>query len=499
MLQLHPSLVSSNLLYVSRSEEGPDIVSSVRIGRSKSYNDKEAQLSAALGASGAENAILRQSLEFDVSLDQGSLEEIHDSLASAEIKGCVLRHFLPLRLSVRIESIEEQARALVNYFLTGSTRSLRAGQFSEQDLVIPKAILSLLRQHLGPGFPFSMSSEIQRDAGPGSPHSEEVTLRDWIEATRNMRPIERYRLQQRLQSIPGLSDRILEAASQERGKEFVIRSLVPPAEIMDAASYLDFFFTNLISYLGPLRDEPKALYPLPTSPDLTYVGLRGEYTAAVLDLHKYRYVDYIPSGHFAEPAVKQGIASAPLQHAVSDWLQYLGVAETVQTYDKGKLGHELQVKTPGVPKAHDLTHAGVGLSQVLPILVSCLLSAPDTALLLEQPELHLHPSVQSRLGDFFLSMGLLGKQCIIETHSEYLINRVRFRVASAPKGTPLSSFIKIYFVEKKADTSTFREVLVNEYGAIPDWPEGFFDQSQDEAEQILRAASLKRQNSRAPS
>jgi predicted ATPase len=54
-------------------------------------------------------------------------------------------------------------------------------------------------------------------------------------------------------------------------------------------------------------------------------------------------------------------------------------------------------------------------------------------------------------------------------------------------------------VEKKADTSTFREVLVNEYGAIPDWPEGFFDQSQDEAEQILRAASLKRQNSRAPS
>src|SRR5205807_133957 len=94
----------------------------------------------------------------------------------------------------------------------------------------------------------------------------------------------------------------------------------------------------------------------------------------------------------------------------------------------------------------------------------------------------------------FLSMALLEKQCIIETHSEYLINRLRFRAASATSDK-VASGIKIYFVEKPRDRSQFRQIVVNEFGAIEDWPSGFFDQSQKEAEETLRAAmKKKRQN-----
>ena len=146
---------------------------------------------------------------------------------------------------------------------------------------------------------------------------------------------------------------------------------------------------------------------------------------------------------------------------------------------------------PGRSQRHDLTHVGVGVSQVLPILVMCLLADPDTTLIFEQPELHLHPKVQTLLGDFFLSMSLLGKQCVLETHSEYLVNRLRFRAAAA-KTDEISKAIRMYFVEKPEDTSVFRPVVVNEFGAIPDWPEGFFDQSQREAEATLRAAIKKR-------
>ena len=74
---------------------------------------------------------------------------------------------------------------------------------------------------------------------------------------------------------------------------------------------------------------------------------------------------------------------------MTDWLIYLGVAESVVTIDKGKLGHELKVVPPGLSQPHDLTHVGVGVSQVLPILVMCLLADPDTTLVFEQPELHL--------------------------------------------------------------------------------------------------------------
>jgi len=161
----------------------------------------------------------------------------------------------------------------------------------------------------------------------------------------------------------------------------------------------------------------------------------------------------------------------------------------------GKLGHELKVKLTDSDHEQDLMHVGVGVSQVLPILIVCLLASEDTTLIFEQPELHLHPFVQTRLADFFLSMSLLNKQCIIETHSEYLINRLRFRVASDSSPLPQDSLnqkIKIYFTEKVEGVSQYREVTVNKYGAIVDWPKGFFDQSQREAEEILRASMAKR-------
>ena len=131
------------------------------------------------------------------------------------------------------------------------------------------------------------------------------------------------------------------------------------------------------------------------------------------------------------------------------------------------------------------------MSQVLPILVMCLLADPDTTLIFEQPEIHLHPRVQTLLGDFFLSMSLLGKQCILETHSEYLVSRLRFRAAAA-ESADIAKRIRMYFVEKQGESSSFRPVVVNEFGAIVDWPEGFFDQSQNEAEATLRAAMNKR-------
>ncbi len=66
---------------------------------------------------------------------------------------------------------------------------------------------------------------------------------------------------------------------------------------------------------------------------------------------------------------------------------------------------------------------------MLPIVIMFLLSDEDDILIFEQPELHLHPQVQSRLCDLFIAIARAERQCIIETHSEYLINRLRLRIA----------------------------------------------------------------------
>jgi predicted ATPase len=483
LTQLHPNLLKCSLAAETWDDDGSKVLSQLTIARAFDWNLKEAEFSSFLGSQDAETSFLRDSLQFNVDLDQRSLAEIHEQFPTATVKGCGLRHFLPERLTVGIEAVEERARFVATFLQTGSTRVLRTSQFPELELIIPPDIVEMLRKKLVPKFLPSLPLEIS---------TEGLTVRDWTEALKPLSPVKRYNVQQEIQKMP-LQELVVEAAKRAAEKEPALRGVGIPDALRDSAAYLDHFFTTSINYLGPLRDEPKPVYPLPTSPDLTYVGLRGEFTAAVLDLHKYRYIDYIPSDCFKDSALNPRIASGALNAAISDWLQYLGVAESIHTQDRGKLGHELQVKTPGVVRVHDLTHAGVGVSQVLPILVTCLLGRYDATLLIEQPELHLHPSVQSRLGDFFLSMSLLGKQCMIETHSEYLINRLRFRIACASPQASLSHLTKIYFVEKHDDSSTFSEITVNEYGAIQSWPRGFFDESQSEAEQIIRAASNKRQ------
>ena len=164
----------------------------------------------------------------------------------------------------------------------------------------------------------------------------------------------------------------------------------------------------------------------------------------------------------------------------------------VETVDRGRLGHELRVATPGERTLHDLTHVGVGVSQVLPILVLSLLAEPGSTLIFEQPELHLHPRVQTRLADFFVSMTRLQKQCIVETHSEYLINRLRYQAAIG-EDSYIPDHVLLYFVEKNDGQSTFRPIRINRFGVIEDWPRGFFDESQDLAAAILRASMEKRQ------
>ncbi len=260
-----------------------------------------------------------------------------------------------------------------------------------------------------------------------------------------------------------------------------------PEQISFAADYVTSFFTEQLKYLGPLRDEPKAIYPLAGYNDPKDIGFRGEFTAAVLDNNKTSIVTYIPSSQFPFANKPQiDVARTNLVDAVRDWLEYLGIAKAVATEDKGKLGHELTISTTQGDHLHDLTHVGVGVSQALPIVVLSLLADTGATLIFEQPELHLNPKVQTRLADFFMSLVFAGKQCVVETHSEYLISRLRYLSAVA-KDVPISKLIKIYFVEKPTDQSTYNEVEMTESGVIKNWPSGFFDETEQNSAAIIQA------------
>ena len=265
-----------------------------------------------------------------------------------------------------------------------------------------------------------------------------------------------------------------------------------PLFYLSGVEFIRDFFNDKIKYLGPLREEPRSLYPLESNGNTFDLGLKGENTAAVFENNKTRKIKYVNPKYFEGGKVGElKPEEGTLSEAINAWLVYLGVANEMNTNDKGKVGHELKITTDISNMEQDLTHVGVGVSQILPILVMCFLAGKGDSIILEQPELHLHPKVQTRLADFFVSMNALGKQCLLETHSEYLINRLRYLVAKSDddrvaKGT------MIYFVEKEDGHSKYRSITINKYGVIDEWPKGFFDESEDIATMIMRAGMEKR-------
>ena len=492
LFQIQPRLFATQLSCVSRDEDNVDQKADVSIH----YSSKAiAEIEGADGISEIDDQ-LRASLAYAVELDESSMLEVNEDFRSAKPIGCMLRHFLPERIIYTIDTIEEEANAITTLLQDDWLGVVRSRRNIGRDILLSEEIIAVLREAFKGTIDFDQAfKDNYRQKPLFGFEPETITFREWNKRLRSLSLDQRLKVHRALRDQDDLFDRIyaaMKASTVEKPKTHAFVQAKPPRLITEATWYLNNFFASSLKYLGPLRDEPKPLYPLAPAADPHDVGLRGEHTALILELHKNKKIQYIPSANFKDPVVERKTVTRTLEAAVIDWLQYLSVASSVKSRDQGKLGHELKVGLTNSDSIHDLTHVGVGVSQVLPILVMCLLADSDSTLVFEQPELHLHPKVQTLLGDFFLSMALCNKQCIVETHSEYFIDRLRFRIAAASPEKELNSQTKIYFVEKSAKGSSFREVVINEYGAISEWPEGFFDQSQQQAEEILRAAAMTR-------
>lgn len=236
--------------------------------------------------------------------------------------------------------------------------------------------------------------------------------------------------------------------------------------------------SSKVEYLGPLRDEPRVAWNQwnELSKGLP-VGTRGEYSAVRLSQNTNRHrVTYTrPDGKSVTDS---------LGTAVDDWVSYLQIGESVSA-SVGKLGVRLELKLEG--QLRDLTAVGVGVSQALPLVVAVLLVPPKSIFIVEQPELHLHPAVQARLADFMVG-ARPDISCLVETHSEAFLTRIRRRVAEGHFNTER---IKIKFVEPSESGSVIRTLSLTEFGDLSDWPSGFLSGSDEDSKAIL-TANMKR-------
>lgn len=256
--------------------------------------------------------------------------------------------------------------------------------------------------------------------------------------------------------------------------------LAPPEigaaeSLNDVMSELHRFFRERVVYLGPLRQDPQVAYKSAPVGAEGFIGTKGEFLAPVL--HTFRLREVLC------PLEDGSVEPKRLTEALDYWVQQLDLVDAVQTKDLARLGIQVSVQR-GELTDLDLTSVGVGVSQVLPLLVMCLLTPPGSLLLIEQPELHLHPALQQRLGDFLLACARSGRQLLVETHSEHIVSRLRLRVAEDPSDEVLKT-ICFMFAEQEDGRSNFRPVSVTPFGALEQWPRGFFDQAAEESKRII--------------
>jgi hypothetical protein len=254
-------------------------------------------------------------------------------------------------------------------------------------------------------------------------------------------------------------------------------------EFGDAVVRLSEYFENLV-YLGPLRLEPSDIYKrtLGSRNAQLPLGMQGEHLA--------RVVFENPSSNYPLPpdsSVQVINGMCAFNDALNAWLKWLGIARTgIEVTTDRHYGFRLTVDR------RYLRSLGVGVSQVIPVIGVCLLAEAGNLILLEEPELHLNPNIQQKLADFFLAMTESGRQLIVETHSEYLITRLRLRAMQEPSICDKFNFI---FTEQehedwnplsaKSPYTVYREVKPSKDGELPEWPAGFFDQVTTDVQALL--------------
>lgn len=236
-----------------------------------------------------------------------------------------------------------------------------------------------------------------------------------------------------------------------------------------------------LHYLNAERLGPRPYYQIAALEK--NVGWQGEYTLSLLSSSaaETKYYD-VP-----KEKMYPGSTNPRLRTQVEAWMGEIVPGLSIDVQKISEINQAYVKYGSASPQ-----NVGFGISYVLPIVVSGLIAGENEMLIVENPEAHLHPSGQSRIGRFLARVAAAGTQVIVETHSEHVINGIR--LAALEKQISHDD-VAVNFFHKPDDKSQtqpeIRTIFLNENADLDYWPKGFFDQQQED---IARIFKLRKQN-----
>lgn len=216
-------------------------------------------------------------------------------------------------------------------------------------------------------------------------------------------------------------------------------------------------------YLSCHRVGPKNVYQKNMSIE-DIIDTDGEYAIAFLNKHNIDVLD---------PGLCIGNVDYTLLGQVNWWLSYMMDAEISTEEIRGA---DLVKASYSMHDARQIRPAniGSGISYLISILIMCLSSPQEAVIALENPEIHLHPSAQAKLCEFFHFISTTGRQLFIETHSDHIFNGFRALIASNEMG---QEQIRIQFISLNEDhVSQAMQVQIGRMGRIENQRKDLFDQ-----------------------
>lgn len=231
-------------------------------------------------------------------------------------------------------------------------------------------------------------------------------------------------------------------------------------------------FANDFIYYCAERLGPRFEY-LKNDVDIKTCGCHGENTGNVISDNWFAKID---GKRLKNPTEGDALFNI----ALDNWIDYIFPGISVRIQQVGSQTYQVVIRD----KAHNIltnaTNIGFGISYALPILTGALLAKPDSWLVVENPEAHLHAKAQSNMGYFLGVMAATGMRVLVETHSEHVVNGLR-RAAMTSRMLK-SEDINIFFFQGKNERCL---ITVDEKGNLSDFPIDFFDQARQDMLEII--------------
>jgi predicted ATPase len=241
------------------------------------------------------------------------------------------------------------------------------------------------------------------------------------------------------------------------------------------------------AYLAAERIGPKVAYPITTENLLAGpIGKHGERAAFFMARAKYEDMRLHDGWQQARTTIEGAIASAsfgsppevtayPLAAGILDWIMPGVSFDAIEDADadQSRLTFNNYSRDPLATVRP--TNIGFGLTQILPVIGGLIALEKGGLFILENPEAHLHPLGQSRVGRTLALAAGTGLQVILETHSDHVVNGIRLAVKHKWIEADQVAF---YYFTKAADENVAKITVigVDERGRLNAWPAGFFDQ-----------------------